>query len=244
MTGRRGRIGFTTTRWTTVNRAARGSEGLAATALSELCEIYWPPLYEYLRSRGHSPEEAQDLTQGCFARLLATDAIRSADRTRGRFRSFLLTALKRYVVNEYERGATVRRGGRHVHLSLDFDDAERTYRRERREGDTPERQFERKWALIALDRALARLREECEREGKGDMAESLLPYLTDTGDLPPYRVVAAQLRLTEGAVKVAVHRLRRRYGEILRLEIAETVAGPTEVESELRDLLRAVSSGP
>ena len=241
MTGRRERVPFATTRWTTVNAAAHDSDA-RATALCELCEIYWPPLYAYLRNQGHSPEEAQDLTQGCFVRLLETDAIRSADPARGRFRSFLLTALKRYVINEYQRGATARRGGRHLHLTLDFDDAERTYSRERRDDDTPERQFERKWALIALDRALRRLRDECEQDGKGEMGEALLPYLTDTGDLPSYRVIAAELQLTEGAVKVAVHRLRRRYGAILRLEIAETVTDPEEIESELRELLRAVSS--
>ena len=242
MTERRERVVFATTRWTTVNAAAHDSDARAATALCELCEIYWPPLYAYLRNRGHSPEEAQDLTQGCFARLLETDAIRSADPARGRFRAFLLTALNRYVVNEYQRGATARRGGRHPHLTLDFDDAEPTYTRERRDDDTPERQFERKWALIALDRALSRLRQECEREGKGEMAEALLPYLTETGDLPSYQDATARLEMTEGAVKVAVHRLRRRYGAILRLEIAETVTAPEEVESELRELLRAVSS--
>ena len=242
MTGPPHRIAFATTRWTMVNAAGHSSDAAAARALSELCEIYWPPLYAYLRNRGYSPEEAQDLTQGCFARLLETHAIRSADPTRGRFRSFLLTALKRYVINEYERGATARRGGRHVHFTLDLDEAERSYSSERRDDDTPERQFERKWALIVLDRAFLRLREECEQAGQSNMAEALLPYLTDTGDLPSYRAVASELRLTEGAVKVAVHRLRRRYGAILRREIAETVADPAEIDAELRELLSAVSS--
>jgi RNA polymerase sigma-70 factor (ECF subfamily) len=232
---------FATTRWTTVNAAGHISSARAATALAELCEIYWPPLYGYLRGRGYRPEEAQDLTQGFFARLLETRAIRAADPARGRFRAFLLTALKRYVINEYERTTSTRRGGRTVHFSLDFDEAERAYHIDRRDDDTPERVFDRKWAAIALDRALVRLREEYEAAGKGDMAQLLLPYLTYTGDLPSYRDVAAQLQLTEGAVKVAVHRLRQRYGSILRLEIAETVADTKEVESEMRELLRAVS---
>jgi RNA polymerase sigma-70 factor (ECF subfamily) len=232
---------FATTRWTTVNAAGHISSARAATALAELCEIYWPPLYGYLRGRGYRPEEAQDLTQGFFARLLETHAIRSADPARGRFRAFLLTALKRFVINEYERSVSARRGGRHVHFALDFDEAERAYHIDRRDDDTPERVFDRKWAAIALDRALHRLRDEYERAGKGEMARMLLTYLTDTSDLPSYREVAAQLQLTEGAVKVAVHRLRQRYGAILRLEIGETVVDGKEIESEMRELLRAVS---
>lgn len=241
MTASNRRGGFATTRWTTVTAAGGTSSARAATALAELCEIYWPPLYGYLRGRGYRPEEAQDLTQGFFARLLETQAIRSADPARGRFRAFLLTALKRYVINEYERSASARRGGRHVHFSLDFDEAERAYRIDRRNDDTPERVFDRKWAAIALDRALHRLHQEYEGVGKGEMARVLLRYLTETSDLPSYREVAAQLQLTEGAVKVAVHRLRQRYGAILRLEIGETVIDAKEIESEMRELLRAVS---
>ena len=242
MSDARPRAAFSTTRWTTVNAAGHESAAGAAAALAELCEIYWPPLYSYLRNRGHRPEEAQDLTQGFFARLLETNAIRSADPTRGRFRAFLLTALKRYVINEYERGAAARRGGHHLHFTPDFEEAERTYSSDRRDDDTPERLFDRKWASIALDRALCRLREEYEQAGKGSIAHGLLPYLTDTGGLPSYRTVAAELQLTEGAVKVAVHRLRQRYGAILRLEIAETVVDPHEIEAEMRELLRAVST--
>jgi RNA polymerase sigma-70 factor (ECF subfamily) len=224
-----------------VNAAGRPSGSNATRALDELCQTYWPPLYGYLRGRGYGREASQDLTQGFFARLLETRSIRTADPARGRFRGFLLTALKRYVINEYERGAAARRGGGRVHFTLDFDQAERAYTAERREDDSPERVFDRKWAAIALERTLDRLRDEYSHGGKADVAHALLPYLTDTGDLPAYRTTAAELHMTEGAVKVAVHRLRHRYGEILRLEIGETVLDPAEVEVEMRELLRAVS---
>ena len=233
---------FATTRWTVVNAAGGAGDGRASAALGELCEIYWPPLYGYLRGRGYRAEEAQDLTQGFFARLLETQAIRSADPARGRFRAFLLTALKRYVINEYERGAAARRGGRQVHFQLDFADAERTFAAERRHQETPDRLFDRKWAAIVLERALVRLRDEYAASGKTDLARALLPYLTDSTDLQPYRAVAADLGLSEGAVKVAVHRLRQRYGAILRAEVADTVNGEQEVDDELRELLRAVST--
>lgn len=233
---------FATTRWTVVNAAGGAGDGRASAALAELCEIYWPPLYGYLRGRGYRAEEAQDLTQGFFARLLETQAIRSADPARGRFRAFLLTALKRYVINEYERAATARRGGRQVHFQLDFAEAERMFAAERRHQETPDRLFDRKWAAIVLERALVRLRDEYAASGKADVARALLPYLTDSTDLQPYRAVAADLGLSEGAVKVAVHRLRQRYGAILRAEVADTVNGEQEVDDELRDLLRAVST--
>lgn len=241
MTGAGGRR-FATTRWTMVHAAGHQSTPDAAAALAELCQIYWPPLYSYLRGRGHAAEEAQDLTQGFFARLLERQDIRTADPARGRFRSFLLVALKRYVINQHERAVTEKRGGRHASLSLDFEAAERMYALEPRSGDTPEQVFDRKWASIALDRALQRLRAECYQEGKGVQADALLPFLTDSGELPSYRAVADQLGLNEGAVKVAVHRLRRRYGAILRLEIGETVAASNDIDAEMRELLRAVST--
>jgi len=225
-----------------VNTAGHQSDPRAAAALGELCQIYWSPLYSYLRGRGHDAADAQDLTQGFFARLLERQDIRAADPARGRFRGFLLTALKRYVINEREREASVRRGGRHVHLALDFEDAERAYALERRNEDTPERVFDRKWATITLDRALQRLRVECALAGKTAEADALLPYLTDIGELPPYRAVAARLELTEGAVKVAVHRLRQRFGAMLRLEVGETVLEPDQVDDEMRELIRAVST--
>jgi len=233
--------GFATTRWSIINAAAHGSDRRTAQALAELCQIYWPPLYGYLRRRGHSPEDAQDLTQGFFARFLERHIVRSADRARGKFRAFLLTALKRYVINEHERTTAARRGGRHVHLALDFEDAERAYAREQHAEDTPEQLFDRKWAAITLGRALQKLREEYDRAGKQAEADILLPYLTESSQLPSYKDAAAMLGISEDAVKVAVHRLRRRFGESLRLEVAETVRQPDEIEDEMRDLMRAVS---
>jgi RNA polymerase sigma factor (sigma-70 family) len=225
-----------------VNAAARPADERASAALTELCESYWPPLYGYLRGRGYSAEEAQDLTQGFFVHVLETQAIRVADPARGRFRAFLLTALKRYVINEYERDTAARRGGRHVHLSLDFVEAERSYAAERRDDESPDRLFDRKWAGIVLERTLQRLRDEYDASGKTELATTLLPYLTDSTGLASYRAVAEGLGLTEGAVKVAVHRLRQRYGAILREEVAETVIGEQEVQAEMRELLRAVSA--
>jgi RNA polymerase sigma factor (sigma-70 family) len=232
---------FATTRWSIVNVAGHQSDPRADAALSELCHIYWPPLYGYLRRRGYDIDKAQDLTQGFFARLLERQSIRTADPRRGRFRSFLLIALKRFVINEHEHDMAVRRGGRHAHLALDFDDAERTYVLDSRTDDTPESVFDRKWAAITLDRALHRLNEECSGSGKIVEARALIPYLTESTELPPYKTVAAQLGMTEGAVKVAVHRLRQRFGAMLRAEISDTVSEQAEIDDEMRELIRVVS---
>jgi len=233
---------FVTTKWSLVGAAGDGSDTQAREALAALCQTYWPPLYSCLRRHGHDREQAEDLVQGFFARLLERRDVGSADPARGRFRSFLLTALKRYAINEHERATSAKRGGPHLPLSLDFDEAERRDAREPRTDDTPERVFDRRWAVISLDRAHQRLRDECYQSGKGALADVLLPYLTESGDLPAYHEVAGSLGLTEGAVKVAVHRLRRRFGAILRLEIADTVLTPEDVEDEVRELIRAVSA--
>jgi RNA polymerase sigma factor (sigma-70 family) len=233
---------FASTRWTMVNAAGRESDPHAAAALEELCQSYWPPLYSYLRRRGHDAADAQDLTQGFFLRLIERGDIRTADPARGRFRAFLLTALKRYAINEHERATAARRGGPKARLTLDFDQAERTYALDMREQDTPDRVFDRKWAGIAIDRAIQRLRDECLNARDAAVTGRLLPYLTHAGDLPSYRDVGEDLDITEGAVKVAVHRLRQRFGAMLRLEIGETVLAADEIEDEMRELLRAVSS--
>jgi RNA polymerase sigma-70 factor (ECF subfamily) len=222
--------------------AAGASNTNGAGALAELCQIYWPPLYSYLRRRGHNAEEAQDLTQGFFVRFLERQDFRAADPARGRFRGFLLTALKRYAINEHERATALRRGGQQIRISLDFEEAERTYVVDRRNDDTPDRVFDRKWAGIAIDRALRRLRDESPGTRKNAVTERLLPYLTDAGDLPAYSAVAAELGIAEGAVKVAVHRLRQRFGAALRQEIGETVLADEDVDDEMRDLIRAIST--
>ena len=232
---------FATTRWSMVNVAGHQSDPRADAALAELCQIYWPPLYSYLRRRGYDTDKAQDLTQGFFARLLERHSIRTADPTRGRFRSFLLIALKRFVINEHEREVAAKRGGAHAHLALDFEDAERAYALENRNDDTPERVFDRKWAAITLDRALRRLNEEYSEAGRTAEARALMPYLTDSAELPPYKIVAAELGMTEGAVKVAIHRLRHRFGAVLRAEISDTVSEPADIDDEMRELIRVVS---
>jgi RNA polymerase sigma factor (sigma-70 family) len=234
---------FVTTRWSLVTAATGNCDPDGREALADLCQMYWPPLYAFLRRRGHAPEDAQDLTQGFFARMLERQDFRAADPARGRFRSFLLASLQHFVINEHERATSVKRGGRLRRLSLDFEEVERTYVLEGRREDSPDRAFNRKWAAITLDRALHRLRDECRRAGRDAIASALIPYLTDAGDLPAYRSVAAELGLSEAATRVAVHRLRQRFGAILRLEIAETVLAPADVDDEVRELIRALSPG-
>lgn len=243
MTTVRGGGGFATTRWTMVVAAGGQRDGAGGQALAELCQIYWPPLYSYLRRRGYGREEAEDLTQGFFASLLERQGLQLADPARGRFRAFLLTALKRYVINAHERDTAARRGGpvRRL-LTLDFDAAERSFVRDLGSGDTPDREYDRKWAALCIDRALASLRAEYREAGKGAVADALLPYLTDSGPLPSYSAIAQDLLMSEGAVKVAVHRLRQRFGSILRLQIADTVLSPADADDEMRELLRVVAS--
>lgn len=234
---------FSTTRWTLVAAAGERFDDAGSQALAELCQMYWSPLYSYLRRRGYGREQAEDLTQGFFASLLERQGLQSADPARGRFRGFLLTALKRYVINEHERDTAARRGGpvRRL-LTLDFDDAERSFARGLGSGDTPDREYDRKWAALCIDRALASLRAEYGQTGKGAVADALLPYLTDHGPLPSYNAIAQDLLMSEGAVKVAVHRLRQRFGAILRLQIADTVLSPADADEEMRELLRVVAS--
>ena len=225
-----------------VNAVSEGTSSSAGEALSELCGVYWPPLYTYLRRRGYGPDEAQDLTQGFFARLLERRDIQAADQARGKFRSFLLTALKRYVINEHHRAAAEKRGGGIAPLPLDFAGAERAYASDERSQDAPDRVFDRRWAGITLDLAFGRLRREYEQAGKAALVAALLPYVSDADPQEPYKAVAEHLAMSEGAVRVAVHRLRQRFGAVLREEIAQTVLDPGEVDDEVRALIRAVSS--
>ena len=206
------------------------------------CAAYWYPLYVYVRRRGCRPEEAEDLTQAFFARILeGDDLLQVADPGRGRFRSFLLAALEHFLANQWRRDRAQKRGSGQPVLSLDLPDGERRYAREPGHELTPERAFDRRWALTLLEQALAGLREEYAEAGKLPLFEHLKP---DLGGEPEaeasYRAVAAALGMTEGAVKVAAHRLRLRCRERIRAEIAETVAGADEVEDELRHLFTAL----
>jgi RNA polymerase sigma-70 factor (ECF subfamily) len=211
-------------------------------ALATLCETYWYPLYAYARRRGHRAEDAEDLIQAFFTELLQKDALQVVDRGRGRFRSFLLAAFNHFAANERRRAGAAKRGGGKSPIPLDVQAGEARYRREPWHDVTPETVYERRWALTLLEGAVAKLRGELGAAGKLDLYEHLKAYLGGDRDAVPYREVAARLGLTEGAVKVAVHRLRRRCRAILRAEIAQTVAGPEEIDEELRDLFRAIGS--
>jgi RNA polymerase sigma factor (sigma-70 family) len=231
---------FAATRWTLVLAAARGDLSLrAAEAMAELCQLYWYPLYAYVRRRGHGTHESEDLTQEFFTRLLAKEYLAGVDRQKGKFRAFLLTSLKHFLANEWDRLRAQKRGGRVVVIPLDALIAESRYRLEPLHNLTPERLFERQWAITVLDRVLARLEaESLVLNGQPVVFDQLKQFLTaDRGRPASYAAVAAELDMTEGAVKTAVHRLRRRYRELLRDEIAHTVASPDEIDEEIRYLL-------
>jgi RNA polymerase sigma-70 factor (ECF subfamily) len=238
----RGRDRFSTTRWSLVLAAASGSSALAREALSALCAAYWYPLYVFLRRRGHAAPEAVDLTQGFFAAFLERGAIHTASPERGRFRSFLLTSLQHYVINEHDRATALKRGGTSVHQGLEFEAAEGRYSIEPRDDETPERAFDRQWALTLLDRVFARCKVEYERAGKHRIFASLSPLLTQGTTDRPYADLARELGTTEAALKVAAHRLKGRYRRLLRDEVAETVSSPDEVDGEIRHLLAAVAA--
>jgi RNA polymerase sigma factor (sigma-70 family) len=228
---------FAATHWTVVLAAAGGSKSShAARAMSELCRTYWYPLYAFLRRKGHEAHEAEDLTQEFFTRLLAPHFLDNIDRRKGKFRSFLLASLKHFVSDERDRATAQKRGGGRAVVSLDSLDAETRYRLEPAQDLTPEKMFDKQWALSVLEQVLSRLRAELIAEGKERAFEALKGVLTGVRG-GNYAAVAAELGVSEGAVKVAAHRLRRRYRALLREEIAQTVAGPEEVEDEIRYLL-------
>jgi RNA polymerase sigma factor (sigma-70 family) len=228
---------FATTRWSLVLAAGREARS-SGSALEQLCEAYWYPIYHFVRRQGRSTHDAQDLTQEFFARLLAGNWIAKADPARGRFRSFLLVMLKRFLAGQWERAQAQKRGAGRPHLAL--EDAESRFLGSPCHG-TPEEAFDQHWALTLLDRALRDLRAEYERDGRGVVFETLKGCLTAAPDARPYADLGAALGLSEGAVKVAVHRLRERYREKLRAEIAQTVAGPSEVDAEMRHLVRVLA---
>ena len=221
--------------------AGRNDTTRAHEALSRFCETYWYPLYAYVRRCGHSPEDAQDLTQEFFARLLAGNWVGDADRAKGRFRTFLLTALNRFLANEWDRARAQKRGGGAVSVPLDTAVAESRYCADPDNALTPDRLYDRQWAMTLLDRALTRLEAEHQRLGKAAEFAVLSPALTaERGDIP-YAAMATQLGLSEPAARMAVHRLRKRFREVFREEIAQTVVRPGEVEEEIRHLLAALA---
>ena len=229
---------FHTTRWSMVLHA-RGDSAGAQASLAQLCEAYWYPLYAFVRRQGTGGDDAQDLTQEFFARLLEKGWLGDVERERGRFRSFLLAAMKHFLANEWDRSRAKKRGGGAAMLALDAMSAETRYRHEPADTQTAEKFFDRGWALTLLDQVLARLRGEMTAAGRIADFEALKFCLT--GEKTAYAEVARTLGMTEGAVKVAVHRLREPYRALLRAEIAETVATADEVDDEMRHLLAALS---
>ncbi len=234
---------FATTRWTLIAAARDGAAPEARQALAELCRLYWYPLYAYIRGRGNTHDQAQDLTQEFFATLLEKGGLAAVEQGKGRFRSFLLAACQHFLANQHDRDTAQKRGGGRSLVSLDFGDAEGRYSLEPAHAETPERLFERHWALALLDRVLARLRGEYEAAGRDRLFERLKTRLTGDAGGGPHARAAADLGLSEGAVKVAVHRLRKRYRDLLREEIAQTLDDPGQVDEEIRSLFAALGPG-
>jgi RNA polymerase sigma-70 factor (ECF subfamily) len=231
---------FPTTRWSRVVAAGGPDSPAARAALAVLCQAYWYPLYAFIRRRGHDADLALDLVQGYFARLLERRVLAAADPDKGRFRTFLMADCSHFLAHERARADAQKRGGGRVLVSIDAAAAEGRFRGEPAHGTTPERLFERAWAVTVLDGVLSRLRAEYARNGTSAVFECLKPVLTDGPAALSYAMIAARLGTTEGAVQVAVHRLRRRYGILLRRQIATTVRDPAEVEDEIRALLAAL----
>ena len=231
---------FATTRWSLVLDARGDSHDSSARALAELCESYWYPLYAFVRRQGHRPEDAADLTQAYFAKLLEKGYLKDVRPEAGRFRSFLLASLKHFLCNEWDRQMAQKRGGHIRQISLDAAAAENRYSIEPVDHLTPEDLYEQRWALTVLERTLDRLAEETP-ESKRFRFDRLRPFLIGDEAATPYREVAAELGMSESGIKVAVHRLRRRFGVILRQEIGQTVADSQEVDDEIRHLLERLS---
>jgi RNA polymerase sigma-70 factor (ECF subfamily) len=232
---------FATTRWTLVLAAGNRQEPQAERALEELCRIYWYPLYSYVRRHGHSREAAEDLTQAFFARFLEKDYLAGVDREKGRFCAFLLAALKNFLANEWDRASRVKRGGGipALPLELDWDEAETRYQIEPADQLSPDKLYYRAWAVALLERVVARLQAEKQAEGKAELFEKLRPFLMLGKGAIPYPEVAAELGMNEAAVRQTVHRLRRRYRELLHDEIAQTVADPAQIPEEMQALWSA-----
>ena len=232
---------FHTTHWTEVLAAGAENAPEAGEALARLCQTYWLPVYAFVRKRGHSPDRAKDLTQGFFGTFLEKNSVAKAVRERGRFRSFLMTSVENYLRNAHEREHAQKRGGGRPLVSLDDLNAEGRYLAEAADELDPAREFELRWALTILQRVMHRLREEYMEGGRGDLFDALQAHLWGDAESVPYPQMAERFRLTVANVKTTAHRLRRRYRELLREEIAQTVAQPGEIDEEIRCLMRIVS---
>lgn len=233
---------FTTTHWSVVVRASGEASAETDSALEDLCRTYWYPLYAYVRRQGHAASDAQDLTQDFFARFLEREYFKLADRNRGRFRTFLLCSLKHFLTNEWEKRRTAKRGGGHPLLSFDEQTAEGRYLAEPVDGLTPEHIYEKRWAVSLLEKVMGCLREKYTAENKGPLFDALKPYVWGDTMTASYGSIAAQLSMSEGALRVAMHRLRESFRELLRDEVARTVESPAEIDEELRHLVAALRS--
>jgi RNA polymerase sigma factor (sigma-70 family) len=237
----RGNARFATTHWSLVCRAATGSDD-SRHALGKLIESYWYPLYAFARRRGHSDHDAMDLTQGYLAHLLEGNALDSVSPDKGRFRSFLLASFTNFMANQRRAAGTIRRGGAVVMLSLTTVDFQARYDREPADPETPELLFQRSWVESLLLNVRTRLAEDYRIAGKADLFVLLEPHLTHRGDALPRAEISQRLNLSAAAVAMSLHRMRRRYGELLREEIAATVNNPEDVEDELRSLMEIVGT--
>ena len=232
---------FHTTRWTVVVAAGQRHTPESDAALEELCRTYWFPLYAYVRRRGHTKEDAEDLTQAFFARFLGRNYLDRLSAERGRFRAFLLAALKHFLANEWDKSQRQKRGGDATHLSLDWQNADLQFQAAVAPEPSPDEGFDREWAVALLAKVIERLGAECAAAGRARQFEELKVFLTAEKGAVPYTPAANALGIDEGAVRVAVHRLRKRYRELLRDEIAQTLSDPSQVDEEMRALLVAVA---
>ncbi|HSY18417.1 MAG TPA: sigma-70 family RNA polymerase sigma factor [Candidatus Acidoferrales bacterium] len=230
---------FATTHWTVVLAAGQRHTPQSDTALEQLCRTYWFPLYAYVRRRGQAKADAEDLTQAFFARLLEKNFLAGLDAERGKFRAFLLTALKHFLANEWDKARAQKRGGGEVPLSLDWQTADTKFQVAATNEPSPDRAFDREWALALLARVIERLQAESETEGKGKVFAQLKSFLMAGQGESAQAEVAKALGMEEGAVRVAIHRLRKRYRQLLRDEIANTLSDPAMVEEEMRALFGA-----
>jgi RNA polymerase sigma-70 factor (ECF subfamily) len=230
---------FATTHWTVVLAAGRRHTPSADTALEELCRTYWFPLYAYVRRRGHAKADAEDLTQAFFARLLEKNFLESVGSAKGKFRAFLLAVLKHFLANEWDKARAQKRGGGEIPLSLDWQTADTKFQVAATNAPSPDQAFDREWALALLAKVIERLEKECAADGKAALFAQLKMFLTAGGGDSAQADVAKSLGMEEGAVRVAIHRLRKRYRALLRDEIAQTLADESQVDAELQALFGA-----
>lgn len=233
---------FTTTRWSMVVAAKQSQSEEARSALEVLCRTYWLPLYAYVRRQGHLRQEAEDLTQGFFARMLEKDYLVSVERSKGRFRSFLLASLRHYILDDYKYARRQKRGGGAETISLDIEYAEERLSSDQDQTGSPEIIFDRQWALAVTRSALEALADDYARLDKATLFETLKPFLMGSTQSESYSQTAESLGITQNALRVAISRLRQRYRELLRQEVAQTVAHPQDIDGEMRHLFQVISA--